>query len=123
MLFSVCVLPCVGLGRYLECSFDNLSSQIHHLYKPVCQPCEDFFVFCEEVQLIGSWWLRVIVLDERCCNLRASEHESWTHPSPIEPRSPEDSMCHQDVSWLMFKLHQIKGYFSFSIDIVTKGQN
>lgn len=31
-------------------------------------------------------------------------------------------MCHQDVSWLMFKLHQIKGYFSFSIDMSPKGR-
>lgn len=31
-------------------------------------------------------------------------------------------MCHQDVSWLMFKLYQIKGYFSFSIDMSPKGR-
>lgn len=31
-------------------------------------------------------------------------------------------MCHQDVSWLMFKLCQIKGYFSFSIDMSPKGR-
>lgn len=31
-------------------------------------------------------------------------------------------MCHQDESWLMFKLHQIKGYFSFSTDMSPKGR-
>lgn len=31
-------------------------------------------------------------------------------------------MCHQDVLWLMFKLHQIKGYFSFSIAVSPKGR-
>lgn len=34
--------------------------------------------------------------------------------------SPEANMCHQDALWLMFKLHQIKGYFSFSIEVSPK---
>lgn len=56
MLFSVCVLTCcVGLDMYLECPFDNLS----RFTTFPSQPCENFFLFHEEVQLIGSWFLRV----------------------------------------------------------------